>query len=88
VRKLKENNSRWGEFTTHKSQNVVTLFIQLSGMESQKRYTACSQQNGIWAECVVSSDDQVQRSTKGSCANCYYNALASRYSFRSESSGS
>jgi hypothetical protein len=87
VRNLKENNSRWGEFTTHKSQNVVALFIQLSGAESHERCTACAQQNGIWAECVVSSDDQVRRSTKGSCANCYYNGLASRCSFRTDSSG-
>ena len=87
VRDLQSNDATRAGFTTNKSENLVALFIQLSGEEASKRCLACAQLKGVWAQCVITSDDLLQRSTKGACANCYYNGQASRCSFRPVASG-
>ena len=82
VRHLQKNNATRAGFTINKSENLIALYIQLSGKESSERCHPCAQLRGIWAQCVITSDALLQHSTKGACANCYYNGQASRCSFR------
>jgi hypothetical protein len=82
VRHLQKNDATRAGFTTNKSENLIALYIQLSGKESSERCRPCAQLRGVWAQCVITSDALLQHSTKGACANCYYNGQASRCSFR------
>ena len=52
-------------FSTKKPYNLLALFIQLSGQESKQRCRTCREDHGRWAECVVSSQPDVQRATGG-----------------------
>ncbi|KAL1845930.1 hypothetical protein Daus18300_014406 [Diaporthe australafricana] len=72
-------------FNTKKPPNLLALFIQLSGQESKQSCRTCRQGHGRWDGCVVCSQPEVQRFTEGACANCYYNGLGSKCSFRQNS---
>ncbi|KAH8752296.1 hypothetical protein F5883DRAFT_577052 [Diaporthe sp. PMI_573] len=76
------NPKRAAAFSLKKTQNVLALFIQISGESSRRRCRTCRQGHGLWAECVVTDHPDVDRTTQGACANCYYNGLGSKCSFR------
>lgn len=65
-----------------RSQNILALFVQLSGQKPALRCRQCREGNGLWSECVVSTHPAAQNSTRGACANCYYHGRGSKCSFR------
>ena len=81
-RDLAANPLSQATFTTKRNQNIIALFIQLSGYESHARCLNCVKGDRVRVEYVVTTARSVCTSTKCACVNCFYNGLESKGSFR------
>lgn len=77
---------RGGAFTIKKIHNATALLVQLTGEDADPPCQSCSQGHGLWVGCVRSKSPEVERLTQRACANCYYNGLGTKCSFRDSTS--
>jgi hypothetical protein len=77
-----KNDNHPNNFTFKRYENIVAMKIQLTGDLAPKKCMNCARGGGLWKECVITTLPTIQVSTKGACANCYYNGSGRRCSLR------
>ncbi|KDN61752.1 hypothetical protein CSUB01_10532 [Colletotrichum sublineola] len=61
---------------------IIATLVQATGVEHRPPCDRCARANGPWEQCVVLQSPEGIQTTKGGCANCWWNNAGSRCSHR------